>query len=194
MNERQSIFLGTGLLVLLVSTTAILWHLSSGTSASAAAGETSMAEWSPDRAVDRARDPIPLHADNPISMKVYLTPTCGCCSEWVSHIEEFGFAVELEYVDNSKMSEVKEEVGVHRNLASCHTAVANGYVFEGHVPGEVVREFLAEAPPMRGLAVPGMPVGSPGMEMGDRVDPYDVIAFTSDGHSEVYSSHGSRGP
>jgi hypothetical protein len=88
------------------------------------------------------------------------------------------------------MTQVKEEHGVRPELSSCHTAVVNGYVVEGHVPGDVVRRFLAEAPAVAGLAVPGMPVGSPGMEMGDVVDPYDVLTFTSDGRTQVYSSQG----
>lgn len=138
--------------------------------------------------VDPAREPIPVDWAGPIEMTVYLTPACGCCSGWVEHIREYGFEVALEYrVD---LTEVKQSFGVRPELSSCHTAVVNGYVIEGHVPGEVVRQFLAEGPPVRGLTVPGMPIGSPGMEMGGRVDPYDVLTFTTTGLTDVYSRQG----
>ena len=139
--------------------------------------------------VDRPGVPIPLDWAEPIPMTVYLTPTCGCCSAWVEHMGQYGFEVALEYrVD---LTGVKQGYGVRPELSSCHTAVVNGYVFEGHVPGEEVRRFLAEAPPVRGLAVPGMPIGSPGMEMGGHVDPYEVLTFTTTGRTEVYSRYGS---
>jgi len=138
--------------------------------------------------VDAARDPIPANWQEPIPMTVYLSPTCGCCSGWIEHIKEYGFEVTLEYrVD---LSMVKAGFADRPELSSCHTAVVNGYIVEGHVPGEVVRSFLVEAPPVRGLAAPGMPVGSPGMEMGDRIDSYDVLTFTSTGQTEVYWSQG----
>ena len=139
-------------------------------------------------ALDAAREPIPLDRVEPIAMTVYLSPTCMCCSGWVEHIKQYGFEVNLEYRVDLTM--VKQGFGVRPELSSCHTGIVNGYIIEGHVPGEVVREFLAEAPPLRGLAVPGMPVGSPGMEMGGRVDPYDVLTFTSTGQTEVYSRQG----
>ncbi len=196
MNDRRPILLGSGLLVLLVAASSIVWYLSSGppTSTSVAANvqpgmESTEILAGGENTPDPAGEPIPLDHADPIAIKVYLTPTCGCCTEWVAHIEDYGFDVELAYVDNARMFEVKDEYDVGPHLSSCHTSVVNGYVFEGHIPGEVVREFLAEAPPVRGLAVPGMPIGSPGMEMGDRVDPYDVLAFTSDGYTQVYSSH-----
>jgi len=85
---------------------------------------------------------------------------------------------------------VKATNAVHPELSSCHTAIVNGYVVEGHVPGDVVRQFLADAPQVRGLTVPGMPIGSPGMDFDDRVEPYDVLAFTSDGRTIVYSQQG----
>ena len=139
-------------------------------------------------ALDAAREPIPLDRVEPIAMTVYLSPTCMCCSGWVEHIKQYGFEVNLEYRVDLTM--VKQGFVVRPELSSCHTGIVNGYIIEGHVPGEVVREFLAEAPPLRGLAVPGMPVGSPGMEMGGLVDPYDVLTFTSTGQTEVYSRQG----
>ena len=138
--------------------------------------------------LDAAKEPIPLDRVEPIAITVYLSPTCMCCSGWVEHIKQHGFEVNLEYRVDLTM--VKQGFGVRPELSSCHTGVVNGYIIEGHVPGEVVRQFLAEAPPVRGLAVPGMPVGSPGMEMGGRVDPYDVLTFTSTGQTEVYSRQG----
>ncbi len=138
--------------------------------------------------VDAAREPIPLDRVEPIPMTVYLSPTCGCCSGWVEHIKQYGFEVSLDYRVDLTM--VKQGFGVRPELSSCHTGIVNGYIIEGHVPGEVVRQFLAEAPPVLGIAAPGMPVGSPGMEMGSRADPYDVLTFTSTGQTEVYSRQG----
>jgi hypothetical protein len=136
-----------------------------------------------------ARTPIPLDHDAPIEIRVYASPTCGCCSAWVEHLEENGFEVETVYRDD--MGQVKASFGVTGALASCHTGVVNGYLVEGHVPASDIRTLLAEAPDgVRGLAVPGMPIGSPGMEMDDRVDPYDVIAFSTDGSTSVFASYG----
>ena len=120
------------------------------------------------------------------TIKVYKSPTCGCCALWVDHMREAGFELDVE--DTNDMIAVKQEAGLPLRLQSCHTALVNGYVFEGHIPAEVIARFLAEAPPASGLAVPGMPVGSPGMEFGDRVDPYDVIQFDADGGTSVYES------
>ena len=139
--------------------------------------------------VDPPGPPIPVDWAEPIQMTVYLTPTCGCCSSWVEQIGAYGFEVALEYrVD---LTEVKRGFGVRPELSSCHTAVVNGYVIEGHVPGEDVRRLLAEAPPVRGLTVPGMPIGAPGMEMGGRIDPYEVLTFTTTGRTEVYARYGT---
>ncbi|NIB39744.1 DUF411 domain-containing protein [Pseudomaricurvus alkylphenolicus] len=125
-------------------------------------------------------------SDEAISLDVYKSRTCGCCKKWVSHIEEFGFESEVHHPTN--LNEIKSDKGIAPRYQSCHTAVTNdGYVFEGHIPGSVIQRFLA-APPEDaiGLAVPGMPVGSPGMEVGDRFDPYDVLLLKKDGSSEVY--------
>lgn len=136
-----------------------------------------------------AREAIPLDHAGPISITVYASPTCGCCSEWVKHVEEHGF--EAEVIHRSDILAVKEELGVPSELQSCHTAVVNDYLVEGHVPAEDLRRFLAEAPEARGLTVPGMPVGSPGMEMpSGEVDPYQVLVFRSDGSTSVYAEHG----
>lgn len=125
-------------------------------------------------------------SDEAISLDVYKSRTCGCCKKWVSHVEELGFESEVHHPTN--LNKIKSDKGIAPRYQSCHTAVTNdGYVFEGHIPGSVIRRFLA-APPEDaiGLAVPGMPVGSPGMEVGDRFDPYDVLLLKKDGSSEVY--------
>lgn len=122
----------------------------------------------------------------PVKMVVYKSPTCGCCSAWVDHVKAAGFQVEVH--DTANVAPIKNEHGLPQHLASCHTALVDGYVIEGHVPADVIRRLLAERPQVTGIAVPGMPAGSPGMEMGDRKDPYDIIAFARDGQVSVYES------
>jgi hypothetical protein len=139
------------------------------------------------------REAIPMDFDGPVPMTVYAAPTCGCCGLWAEQMKEFGF--EIEEIHRSDMGEVKRALGVAPQLSSCHTAVVNDYVIEGHVPGEDLRRFLAEAPPVRGLTVPGMPLGSPGMEMpSGEVDRYQVLTFTADGRVEVFAEHGPVPP
>jgi len=120
---------------------------------------------------------------------VYKAPTCGCCGDWVAHLRENGFAVEV--IDQPAMAGVKAELGVPEDMHSCHTAVVGGEVVEGHVPADVLRDYLADEgvrSAAAGLAVPGMPVGSPGMEVeGQPADRYDVVAFGA-GERRVYAS------
>ncbi len=189
MNNRIPLLVG-GVLLIAAGAVGTFWVLSAETPSApdvAIPAPTGMA-YLDQAPFDAAGDPIPLDRTEPIAMTVYLSPTCGCCSGWVEHIKDHGFEVSLEYRVDLTM--VKEGFAVRPELSSCHTAVVNGYIIEGHVPGEVVRQFLAEAPPVRGLTVPGMPLGSPGMEMGGRIDPYDVLTFTSTGRTEVYSREG----
>ena len=121
------------------------------------------------------------------AMTVYKSPTCGCCHQWVKHMEANGFTVKS--VDQPDVTPVKREHGVTQELSSCHTALVGGYVIEGHVPAADVKRLLAERPAgVRGLAAPGMPNGSPGME-GLTKDRYDVIAFDSSGATRVFASH-----
>lgn len=121
---------------------------------------------------------------------VYKSPTCGCCSKWVDHLRANGF--EVKTTDMPDVQPMKQRFGVPADLASCHTAVVGGYVIEGHVPAEDVKRLLAERPDVTGLAVPGMPIGSPGMEVEGRApQPYDVIAFTKQGKRTVFASHGA---
>jgi len=191
--DRKPALLSGALLAVLVTAGGVFWFRSQ--EAPAAPPRTTVpiesgTVFSLPSPVDPAREPISLDRTEPIEMVVYLTPTCGCCSLWVEHIAEYGFDVDLRYVTDPDLYAVKATNAVQPELSSCHTAIVNGYVVEGHVPGDVVRQFLADAPQVRGLTVPGMPVGSPGMEFDDRVDPYDVLAFTSDGRTVVYSQQG----
>jgi hypothetical protein len=119
---------------------------------------------------------------------VYKSPTCGCCGSWVDHVKAAGFAVEVHDVDN--LSDIKADAGVPANARSCHTAIVGGYAIEGHVPATTIQRLLKEKPAIAGVAVPGMPVGSPGMEVpGQPADKYDVVAFKADGSTSVYESH-----
>lgn len=119
------------------------------------------------------------------SIKVYKQASCGCCGKWIDHMEDAGFQVEPK--NRVNLNTIKKEFGISQKFQSCHTAVSEGYVFEGHIPARVVQQFLAEKPPGAiGLSVPGMPVGSPGMEVGDKQVPYDVLLLKADGTAEVY--------
>ena len=127
-----------------------------------------------------------LRASDYPQVRVWKSPTCGCCSKWVDHLAAAGFDVEATNVNN--MNAVKKEVGLPAALASCHTALVDGYVIEGHVPADDVKKLLAERPDVRGLAVPGMPLGSPGME-APNPEAYDVLAFKKDGSTTVFTHH-----
>ena len=119
---------------------------------------------------------------------VHKNASCGCCHLWVEHMREAGFTVEVR--DTVDMRQVKERVGVPPGMGSCHTAEVAGYFIEGHVPADDVKRLLAGRPDARGLTAPGMPLGSPGMEVpGGRAQPYDVLLVTDDGH-EVFARHG----
>jgi len=111
---------------------------------------------------------------------VYRSPTCGCCLKWVEHLTANGFAATVREVED--IEPVKTRLGVTDDVRSCHTAEVEGYAIEGHVPASAIRKLLAERPKVAGIGVPGMPVGSPGMEMGMRKDPFDVIAFGPSGN------------
>jgi hypothetical protein len=122
-----------------------------------------------------------------LEILVYKTATCGCCSNWVEYVKEHGFTVRTE--DVTDLTAIKVENGVPPGLQSCHTALIDGYVIEGHVPVESIQRMLEERPDIAGLAVPGMPTGSPGMEVpGRAADSYDVIAFDRAGNTSVYDS------
>jgi len=120
----------------------------------------------------------------PVSIKVYKDANCGCCAKWVDHLAANGFKVEA--MDVPDLSLIKQKYGVKDELQSCHTAVVNGYVVEGHVPADVIRKMLKDKPAVVGLAVPGMPMGSPGME-GPTRERYDVLTFDRAGRTTVYA-------
>jgi hypothetical protein len=120
----------------------------------------------------------------PIAITVYKTPTCGCCKAWVKHLESNGFAVTAH--DMASVDEVKRTQNVPDSLQTCHTAIVGRYTIEGHVPADIIKKMLQEKPAILGLAVAGMPMGSPGME-GGRNESYEVIAFERNGKTRVYA-------
>ncbi|CAG0970419.1 hypothetical protein MYXO_01267 [Myxococcaceae bacterium] len=120
----------------------------------------------------------------PPEVTVYKTPTCGCCVKWVEHLEREGFLVRS--IDVVDLAPYKAKAGIPERLGACHTAFVGGYVVEGHVPGDAVKRLLAEKPAIVGLVVPGMPIGSPGMEVGSRKDPYAILALGRNGETSVY--------
>ena len=117
---------------------------------------------------------------------VYKSPTCRCCRKWIKHLETNGFIVEA--LNREDMRNVKREMGIEPKYQSCHTATVDGYYIEGHVPADDIKRLLTEKPKATGLAVPGMPKGSPGMEVGGK-DPYSVLLVKEEGSTEVYSKH-----
>ncbi len=127
--------------------------------------------------------------DVPDGMVVYKDPNCGCCKKWVTHLSANGFKPAVR--DRKDMESLKDSLGIPSALRSCHTAVVGKLLIEGHVPAEDVKKFLSSPPRgVLGLAVPGMPSDSPGMETAGRGDRYDVIAFAADGKTHVFATHG----
>jgi hypothetical protein len=118
-------------------------------------------------------------------MTVYKTPTCGCCAKWVDHEKAAGFKVQVQDMDD--LTEIKQASGVPIPVRTCHTAVVGNYVIEGHVPADLIKKVLSEKPKAAGIAVPGMPIGSPGMESGNEKAPYDVLLFDKTGKTTVYA-------
>lgn len=118
-------------------------------------------------------------------IEVYKSPTCKCCGKWVDHMRANGFTVETKNIGNK---EARKRAGIPPSLGSCHTSLVDGYVIEGHVPASDIKRFLSERPKAIGLAVPGMPKGSPGME-SSRSNPYNVLLINKEGNLSVYSRH-----
>jgi len=123
------------------------------------------------------------------SAVVYKTATCGCCSLWVDHLKANGFQVETKDVSATEVRAVSKAAGLSEAGTSCHTAKIGNYVVEGHVPASDIQKMLKEKPAIAGIAAPGMPMGSPGMDQGGAKDAYDVIAFTKDGKTSVFAKH-----
>lgn len=133
----------------------------------------------------------PAFAASPLpAMKISKDPTCGCCTGWAEHIRAAGFPVQV--AETSAINRVKAQLGVPSALYACHTAEVGGYVIEGHVPAAAIKRLLAERPTVKGLAVPGMPAGSPGMETDDPAEPFDVIAFGATGQSRFARFKGAN--
>jgi hypothetical protein len=130
-----------------------------------------------------------IDAQKPVPVQVYKDATCGCCSIWVEHLRRNGFAPTSENVTN--LTAIKDKHGVPSQTRSCHTALVGGYVIEGHVPAAEIQRLLKDKPRVAGLAVPGMPIGSPGME-GANPRPYDVLTFDKTGKTTVFSTQNPR--
>ena len=120
------------------------------------------------------------------TITVYKDPSCGCCKNWIEHLIKHGYRVDAK--DTPAMAEVKRTLGVPDAITSCHTAVVNGYLIEGHVPAADIDRLLAKKPHVAGLAVPGMPMGSPGMD-GPRTQHYQVLSFDKNGKTKVFASY-----
>ena len=132
--------------------------------------------------------PLNVKAENKTLIEVWKSPTCGCCKDWIKHLEDNGFAVTHYDTGNNR---VRAQVGMPQKYGSCHTAIVEGYVIEGHVPAEDIRKLLTLKPAAVGLSVPGMPVGSPGMDgpqYKGRQDPFDVLLISGKDH-EIFSSY-----
>ncbi len=133
---------------------------------------------------------IPAQAEEPTAITVYRSPTCSCCGKWMEHLKQNNFTI--KDIPTEDMNAIKHKYGVSDEMASCHTAVVNGYVVEGHVPADDIKALLKAKPNVVGIAVPQMPSGTPGMEMDGKKDPYNVMSFDSDKHYQVFKSHSKQ--
>jgi len=138
---------------------------------------------------DAAHPPAPV----PTRITVYNSENCECCWKWVAHLRDNGFDVHVEE-HPGELRSTNALMGIPKPLAACHTALVSTYVLTGHVPAGDIKRLLAERPEARGLAVPGMPIGSPGMEQGNRRESYDVLLFRSDGQTQVWSAYDANTP
>lgn len=118
---------------------------------------------------------------------VYRSPSCGCCGKWVKHLELNGFKVTDKVTNN--VQAIKDQYGVNKSLASCHTAIIGNYVVEGHVPADDIKRMIQSKAKIKGISVPGMVTGSPGMEMGGRKDPFNVLSFDESGKQDLYKAY-----
>lgn len=126
----------------------------------------------------------------PTAVEVFRSPTCGCCMKWVEHLRHAGFQVNVKELEQDALDKVKAQYGIPQAAQSCHTARVAGYTVEGHVPADAVQKLLKTKPAVSGIAVGGMPVGSPGMEIpSGKAQPFDVVSFTKDGGTKVFASY-----
>jgi hypothetical protein len=128
-----------------------------------------------------------IHALAGTPITIYKSKTCGCCSKWVDHVKAAGFDATVH--DREEMDQLKDELGVPLPVRSCHTALVGGYLIEGHVPASDIRRLLTARPKVAGLAVPGMPAGSPGMAEPGKEGDYEVVAFQANGSTSPFASH-----
>lgn len=171
-------------LALLVATVAVA---ACGSGEEDAAAMSDAVTTTADQAAPTVARSANTEADSDLPLvRVWKTPQCGCCGDWVEHIRAAGFPVEVHDVSN--LREKKQEHGIEPEHQSCHTATVDGYVVEGHVPADLMKRMLTERPDIDGIAVPGMPAGAPGMEVPGRKDAYDVLALVGDGTVVVYDS------
>lgn len=133
----------------------------------------------------------PLQAE-PLTMSVKKTASCGCCQIWVDYLKASGFRVKTENMFMGQLMKFKLDHGIRQEHASCHTGRIAGYTIEGHVPVKEIERLLRERPNVVGLSVPGMPIGSPGMEVGGQRDAYDVLLIKKDGTSEVFAHYTAK--
>ena len=173
MNNQQILFIGSFITVLVA---AILFWPSSDAEEPQTTAATSM----------ESSQPMMQATEGAISVTMYKNEGCMCCTRWAEHMNKEGFYVTEEIT--RQLGAIKSEQGITNELASCHTAMIDGYVVEGHVPPADVQRLLEERPDAIGLSVPGMPEGSPGME-GPNPNPYDVLLINSDGSTSVFSSY-----
>jgi hypothetical protein len=135
-----------------------------------------------------ALSPLPAVAATALpQLEVFKSPYCGCCGAWVDHMKAAGFPVKVNLVEDTTAT--RRRVGIPDRLGSCHTALVAGYAVEGHVPADEVKRLLAQRPNAIGVAVPSMPPGSPGMEMGSRRDPYNVYLIDKNGRETVFAHY-----
>ena len=125
----------------------------------------------------------------PDALIVNRTETCGCCGAWVERMNSAGLRTEVNFVDEEELGLIKTQLGISSELSSCHTATIGSYFVEGHVPAEDIFKLLIEKPNAVGLSVPGMPIGSPGMEMGNNKEPFDTLLVFENGEIEIFNSH-----
>ena len=125
----------------------------------------------------------------PDALIVNRTETCGCCGAWVERMNSAGLRAEVNSVDDDTLGLIKTQLGIYAELSSCHTATIGSYFIEGHVPAEDIFKLLIEKPEANGLTVPGMPIGSPGMEMGNDKEPFDTLLVFENGKTQIFNSH-----
>ena len=135
----------------------------------------------------------PVSAETLPKVHVVKDPGCGCCNDWIAHIRDAGFPVSFEEMAHGPLADLKASLGLQPGQVSCHTAQVEGYVIEGHVPAEDVKRLLAERPDAIGLAVPGMPWGSPGMGPESEREAYDVLLIARDGSASIFAHYPAAG-